>query len=97
MAEETVMLVRVSRFCLLLFFIFYNFWCSDHLPDGSSSFCTMNPGNVEASSLQASISPADLHGMWYPTVRRTLVCLSKLYRCIDVSRFYLSLIYSLIS
>lgn len=41
--------------------------------------------NVEASSLQASISPADLHGMWYPTVRRTLVCLSKLYRCIDVS------------
>ncbi|XP_075895796.1 conserved oligomeric Golgi complex subunit 3 [Nelusetta ayraudi] len=45
-----------------------------------------NPGS-EASSFQASISPADLHGMWYPTVRRTLVCLSKLYRCIDRAVF----------
>ncbi|XP_051999085.1 LOW QUALITY PROTEIN: conserved oligomeric Golgi complex subunit 3-like [Xyrauchen texanus] len=37
--------------------------------------------------LQSSVSPADLHGMWYPTVRRTLVCLSKLYRCIDRAVF----------
>ncbi|KAH8008870.1 hypothetical protein HPB51_005917 [Rhipicephalus microplus] len=29
----------------------------------------------------------DLHGMWYPTVRRTLVCLSKLYRCVDKTIF----------
>uniref|UniRef100_A0A665TUX1 Conserved oligomeric Golgi complex subunit 3 n=1 Tax=Echeneis naucrates TaxID=173247 RepID=A0A665TUX1_ECHNA len=40
-----------------------------------------------SSRLQTSISPADLHGMWYPTVRRTLVCLSKLYRCIDRAVF----------
>uniref|UniRef100_A0A668AYI2 Conserved oligomeric Golgi complex subunit 3 n=1 Tax=Myripristis murdjan TaxID=586833 RepID=A0A668AYI2_9TELE len=46
-----------------------------------------NAGIVEASRLQTSISPADLHGMWYPTVRRTLVCLSKLYRCIDRAVF----------
>nr|XP_018668391.1 conserved oligomeric Golgi complex subunit 3 [Ciona intestinalis] len=32
-------------------------------------------------------SPADMHGMWYPTVRRVLVCLSKLYRCIDKAIF----------
>ena len=67
------------------------------LPDGSSSFCTFNIGNVEASRQQTSISPADLHGMWYPTVRRTLVCLSKLYRCIDVSLHFLSQIFSLLS
>nr|XP_039250250.1 conserved oligomeric Golgi complex subunit 3-like isoform X2 [Styela clava] len=32
-------------------------------------------------------SPADMHGMWFPTVRRVLVCLSKLYRCIDKTIF----------
>ncbi|CAF0823487.1 unnamed protein product [Adineta steineri] len=36
---------------------------------------------------QVSSSPADLHGMWYPTVRRTLVCLSKLFRCLDRNIF----------
>ncbi|XP_050303587.1 conserved oligomeric Golgi complex subunit 3 [Anthonomus grandis grandis] len=32
-------------------------------------------------------SPADLHGMWYPTVKRTLVCLSRLYYCLDRDTF----------
>ena len=39
----------------------------------------------------ASMSPADLHGMWYPTVRRTLVTLSKLYRCVDKLIFQVKL------
>ena len=33
---------------------------------------------------QQHTSPADQHGMWYPTLKRTLICLSKLYRCLDV-------------
>ena len=30
------------------------------------------------------LSPADLYGMWYPTVRRALTCISKMRRCLDV-------------
>ncbi|XP_015609408.1 conserved oligomeric Golgi complex subunit 3 [Cephus cinctus] len=46
----------------------------------SRSHITMDPINQKP---HIGNSPADLHGMWYPTVRRTLVCLSRLYRCVD--------------
>ncbi|KAL9965707.1 hypothetical protein ACROYT_G029547 [Oculina patagonica] len=41
----------------------------------------------EKKSVELPAALADLQGMWYPTVRRTLVCLSKLYRCISKETF----------
>lgn len=56
--------------------------------DGGGSVQQIGPLSVRKSRhSSASTSPADLHGMWYPTVRRTLVTLSKLYRCVDKSIF----------
>ncbi|XP_059143822.1 conserved oligomeric Golgi complex subunit 3-like isoform X2 [Physella acuta] len=43
--------------------------------------------SLEEPGSNMPMSPADLHGMWYPTVRRALVTLSKLYRCIDKTTF----------
>ncbi|XP_066438087.1 conserved oligomeric Golgi complex subunit 3 isoform X3 [Eleutherodactylus coqui] len=59
-----------------------------HLEDPEANNL-IKSGSSESLSFRAqnTISPADLHGMWYPTVRRTLVCLSKLYRCIDRAVF----------
>uniref|UniRef100_A0AAY5EQM3 Conserved oligomeric Golgi complex subunit 3 n=1 Tax=Electrophorus electricus TaxID=8005 RepID=A0AAY5EQM3_ELEEL len=56
-------------------------------PESFSDVQLEDGDSRKLSRVQTSVSPADLHGMWYPTVRRTLVCLSKLYRCIDRAVF----------
>ncbi|XP_073255255.1 conserved oligomeric Golgi complex subunit 3-like [Porites lutea] len=57
---------------------------------GSSSDADNEEKSAEGEEKKSKELPAalvDLQGMWYPTVRRTLVCLSKLYRCISKETF----------
>lgn len=47
----------------------------------------ISAGSVNNFRSYTGNSPADLHAMWYPTVKRTLVCLSRLYFCLDKETF----------
>ncbi|KAL3288371.1 hypothetical protein HHI36_002819 [Cryptolaemus montrouzieri] len=53
----------------------------------SQEVSNINTGAVNNFRSYTGNSPADLHGMWYPTVKRTLVCLSRLYFCLDRGTF----------
>ncbi|XP_029837259.3 conserved oligomeric Golgi complex subunit 3 isoform X2 [Ixodes scapularis] len=61
---------------------------SEHVTEAAGNMTQTTMAGVQNSEAKhKGYSPADLHGMWYPTVRRTLVCLSKLYRCLDKTIF----------
>lgn len=53
----------------------------------SQEVATINTNPLSSFRSYTGNSPADLHGMWYPTVKRTLVCLSRLYFCLDRQTF----------
>ncbi|CAJ0954989.1 unnamed protein product, partial [Mesorhabditis belari] len=41
----------------------------------------------EQNDEQSTSSAVDLHCLWYPTVRRTVMCLAKLFKCLDFAVF----------
>lgn len=53
----------------------------------SQEVANINTNHLAQFRSYTGNSPADLHGMWYPTVKRTLVCLSRLYFCLDRQTF----------
>ncbi|GFS07748.1 conserved oligomeric Golgi complex subunit 3, partial [Elysia marginata] len=83
----------LERICTTLYDVFRPLIIHINHLETLSELCSILKGEMmeehvkqnrlEEPGSNMPMSPADLHGMWYPTVRRALVTLSKLYRCID--------------
>ena len=71
-------LIHMNDSCVGAFYILLsNDWQSDTSGVPES-------GKKRGKRKKKRPAAADMHDMWYPTVRRTLLCLSKLYRCVEV-------------
>lgn len=57
------------------------------LQEGNSDVYMGDTSSIGYLRSYTGNSAADLHGMWYPTVKRTLVFLSRLYFCLDRDTF----------
>ena len=55
--------------------------------DSESSLSSASDLAAAQAASANRLSPQDQHGMWFPTLRRTLISLSKLFRCLDKRTF----------
>ncbi|XP_065889132.1 conserved oligomeric Golgi complex subunit 3-like [Dysidea avara] len=53
------------------------------LEDPQSEHDSVFEGDATKQIHHKKIAVVDIHAMWYPTVRRSILCMSKLYRCIE--------------
>ena len=75
--------VNIAKYLRTLFFT-EHLWMSDSVINLLKLLLMYMNSIFWLLFTESQTAIVDLQAMWYPTVRRTLVCLSKLYNCIGV-------------